>query len=163
MNKRIIAGESAGGGLALQVAYGIQDGTLKAYEPGALAQAKAVVTFFPAGDLKSIWHFNGSLFSIKYHRVNEAYIGGSPQAYPQEYATVDVANHITRNSPPTFIAAGENDHLIPFQSQVQLATALSKMGVPHELISIPFTDHLFLFSQGVVRSQIAFQVDVHFL
>src|SRR5258708_32598999 len=107
MNKRIIAGESAGGGLALQVAYGIQDGTLKAYEPGALAQAKAVVTFFPAGDLKSIWDFNGSLFSINDHRVNEAYIGGSPQAYPQEYATIRDATHITGNSHPTIIVAGE--------------------------------------------------------
>jgi hypothetical protein len=88
----------------------IQEGTVKAYEPGALAQAKAVVAIFPAGDMKSIWDANGSFFGLNDRSVNEVYIGGSPQAYPRAYATVDVANHITRNSSPTFLAAGENDH-----------------------------------------------------
>src|SRR4030088_2328853 len=64
-----------------------------------------------------------------------------PQTYAQAYATVDVSNHITRHSPPTIVIAGEHDHAIPYQSQVQFVDDLTKMGVPHELISIPFTDH----------------------
>jgi len=95
MSKLILSGASAGGGLALQVAYGIQDGTLKAYEPGALAQARAVAAIFPAEDMTSIWNSNGTFFGLNDRSVNEAYIGGSPQAYPQAYVSVNVANHIT--------------------------------------------------------------------
>jgi acetyl esterase/lipase len=164
MSKLIIAGESAGGSLALQVAYGIQDGTLKAYEPGALAKAKAIVTLFPVEDLATVWNANRTVFGLSERSLfGNKYIEGSPQAYPQAYATVNVFNHITRNSPPTFIAAGEHDHLIPYQGHVQFAAALTKMGVPHELISIPFNDHLFTMRPGGISSQIAFQGVGHFL
>src|SRR5258708_12301989 len=64
MSKLIIAGASAGGGLALQVAYGIQDGTLKAYEPGLLAQAKAVVAIFPAQDMTALWNSTTGFFGM---------------------------------------------------------------------------------------------------
>jgi len=64
MSKLIIAGASAGGGLALRVAYGIQDGTLKAYEPGLLAQAKAVVAIFPAQDMTAIWNSTTSFLVL---------------------------------------------------------------------------------------------------
>ena len=157
MNKLIIAGASAGGALALQVAYGIQDGTLKAYEPGALAQAKAVVAIFPSADLAATWRSNGTFFGLNVRSVDSAYIGGSPEAFPEAYATVNPTNHITKHTPPTFIVAGENDHLIPYQSQVQFAAALTKMGVPHELISIPFNDHFFVIRPGSIGGQIAFQ------
>src|SRR6266700_3849778 len=157
MSKLIIAGASAGGGLALQVAYGIQDGTLKAYEPDLLAQAKAVVAIFPAQDMTAIWNSTTSFLGIDNHQVGEEYIGGSPQAYPQAYATVDVSHHITRHSPPTIVIAGQHDHAIPYESQVQFVDDLTKMGVPHEFISIPFNDHFFVFRPGGISSQIAFQ------
>ncbi len=163
MSKLIIAGASAGGGLALQVAYGIQDGTLKAYEPGALAQAKAVVAIFPAQDMTAIWNSTTSFLGIDNHKIGEEYIGGSPQEYPQAYATVDVSNHITRHSPPTIVIVGQHDHAIPYQSQVQFVDNLTKMGVPHEFISIPFTDHFFVFRPGGISGQIAFQGAGHFL
>jgi acetyl esterase/lipase len=163
MSKLIIAGASAGGGLALQVAYGIQDGTLKAYEPGPLAQAKAVVAIFPAQNMTATWNSTTSFLGIDNHQVGEEYIGGSPQAYPQAYATVDVSHHITRHSPPTIVIAGQHDHAIPYQSQVQFVDDLTKMGVPHELISIPFTDHFFVFRPGGISGQIAFQGAGHFL
>lgn len=54
MSKLIVSGASAGGGLALQVAYDIQDGTLKAYESGELAKAQAVVAIFPWDDLTAV-------------------------------------------------------------------------------------------------------------
>lgn len=54
MSKLIVSGASAGGGLALQVAYDIQDGTLKAYESGELAKAQAVVAIFPGDDLTAV-------------------------------------------------------------------------------------------------------------
>jgi len=157
MSKLIIAGASAGGGLALQVAYGIQDGTLKAYEPGALAQAKAVVAIFPAEDMTAIWNSTTTFLGIDNRRVGGEYIGGSPEEFPAAYATVTPANHLTKHTPPTIVIAGQHDHAIPYESQVQFVDDLTKMGVPHEFISIPFNDHFFVFRPGGISGQIAFQ------
>jgi acetyl esterase/lipase len=163
MSKLIIAGASAGGGLALQVAYGIEDGTVKAHEPGLLAQAQAVVAIFPAQDMTAIWNSTTRFLGLDNHTVGEAYLGGSPQEYPQAYATVDISHHITSHSPPTIVIAGQHDHAIPYQSQVQFVDDLTKMGVPHAFISIPFTDHFFVFRPGGLSGQIAFQGVGHFL
>jgi acetyl esterase len=163
MSKLILAGASAGGGLALQVAYGIQDGTVRAYEPGLLAQAKAVVAIFPAQDLTAIWHSTIRFLGIDNHTVGEKYLGGSPQDFPQAYATVDVSHHMSRHSPPTLVIAGQHDHAIPYQTQVQFVADLTKMGVPHAFLSLPFTDHFFVFRPGGLSGQIAFQGVGHFL
>jgi acetyl esterase len=163
MNKLILAGGSAGGGLALQVAYGSEEGTLQAYEPGLLAQAKAVVAIFPGHNLTAIWNSTTRFLWMDNHKVGGAYIGGSPHDYLEAYATVDVCNHISSHSPPTLVVAGITDHVIPYESQVRLVGDLKKMGVPHTFISLPFTDHFSLFRPAGLSGQIAFQGVGHFL
>ena len=163
MSKLILVGGSAGGGLALQVAYGIDEGTLQAYEPGLLAQAKAVVAIFPGNDMTAIWNSTTRFLWMDNHKLGEAYVGGSPQDCPQAYAAVDVWHHISSHSPPTLVIAAKPDHAIPYQSQVRFVGELAKMGVPHTFISLPFTDHFSLFRPGGLSGQIAFQGVGHFL
>ena len=163
MRKLILAGASAGGGLALQVAYGIEGETLQAYEAGPLAQAKAVVAIFPGHNMTAIWNSTTRFLWMDNHKVGEAYIGGSPDDYPEAYATVDAGNHLSSHSPPTLVIAGITDHAIPYESQVRLVGDLAKMGVPHTFISLPFTDHFSLFRPAGLSGQIAFQGVGHFL
>jgi acetyl esterase len=163
MRKLILAGGSAGGGLALQVANGVEEGTLQAYEAGPLAQARAVVAIFPGHNMTAIWNSTTRFLWMDNHHVGEAYIGGSPHDYPEAYATVDVGNHLSSHSPPTLVIAGITDHVIPYESQVRLVGDLEKLGVPHTFISLPFTDHFSLFRPGGLSGQIAFQGVGHFL
>jgi acetyl esterase len=163
MSKLILAGGSAGGGLALQVAYGIEEGTLQSYEPGPLAQARAVVAIFPGHNMTAIWNSTKRFLWMDNHKLGEAYIGGSPHEYPEAYAAVDAGNHLSGHSPPTLVIAGITDHAIPYESHVRLVGDLEKLGVPHTFISLPFTDHFSLFRPAGLSAQIAFQGVGHFL
>ncbi len=163
MSKLLLVGGSAGGALALQVAYGIADGTLQPYVSGPLPHPKAVVAIFPAPDITAIWNTTNRFLGLRTHSVCEKYIGGSPQDFPQAYATVDVPHHVSSHSPPTLVIAGQHDHVIPYQSQVQFVDVLAKKGAPHEFISLPFTDHFSLFRPAGLSGQIAFQAVDRFL
>ena len=81
MSRLILAGSSAGGGPALQTAYGINDGTVKVLLRWArLYPAKAVVALYPSQDLTGLWKKNPRLFGIGLRALSEAFIGGTPGA-----------------------------------------------------------------------------------
>lgn len=163
MNKLLIAGYSAGGCLALETAYGIQDGSMKAYEPGKLFQPKAVITLYPCGDLETMWTADTRLFTFKGRNFLEQYTGGSPETVASEYKYIDPVNHITESTPPTLVVTGKNDHLVPFKSHVNFINKLNEYKVPNTLITIPYNDHVFDQVSNSIGGQIAFQSVSKFL
>lgn len=163
MNKLIISGNSAGGALALQVAYGIQDGTLKANEPGIVPEPKVVVALYPSQNLYTSWEDNTGILTMKTRVFNTDYLGGSPKDFPKEYAVVSPTNHITKNTPPTIVLAGKSDHLVPYRGQVAFAKTLTQAGIPNMFVGLPFTDHSFDTFPEAIGSQIAFKVTTKFL
>ncbi len=163
MSRLILAGSSAGGGLALQTAYGINDGTVKSYEVGAVYPAKAVVALYPCQDLTGLWKKNPRLFGVGLRALSEAFIGGTPEQYPDRYALVDAGTHVSSSSPPTLMIVGKNDHLLPFSDQKALAEKLSAAGVMNEFVALPFNDHFFTIAVGSLGSQISFKVANDFL
>jgi acetyl esterase len=163
MSRLILAGSSAGGGLALQAAYGINDGTVKSYEVGTVYPAKAVIALYPCQDLTGLWKKNPRLFGTGLRALTEAFTGGTPEQYPDRYALVDAGAHVSSSSPPTLMVVGKNDHLLPFADQRALAEKLSAAGVTNEFVALPFTDHLFTIAVGSLGSQISFKVTSDFL
>jgi len=148
MDKLLITGASSGGGLALQVAYEISDGTLKAYLPGELSQPKAVIALYPAQELVELWEKGNKEYNTKY-------IGGSPEEYPKEYEALLPINHITKNTPSTLIVAGESDHLVPYDTQDSLVTALKKAGIHVDEVGLKYSEHSFDLAASSLQSQIA--------
>jgi acetyl esterase/lipase len=163
MSRLILAGSSAGGGLALQTAYGINDGTVKSYEVGTVYPPKAVVALYPCQDLTGLWKKNPRLFGIGLRGLSEAFIGGTPEQYPDRYALVDAGAHVSSSSPPTLMVVGRNDHLLPFADQKALADKLSAAGVTNVFVALPFNDHFFTIAVGSLGSQISFKVANDFL
>lgn len=163
MNKLLIAGYSAGGCIALNVAYGIQDGSIKAYEPGKLFTPKAVVTLYPSDDSEAMWAANTELFVYKGRYFLEQYTGGSPETVASAYKAIDPSNHITENTPPTLVVTGRNDHLVPYDSHVNFINKLNKYQIPNTLITIPYNDHGFDLVPNSIGGQIAFQKVSKFL
>ncbi|MCT1402956.1 alpha/beta hydrolase [Paenibacillus sp. p3-SID867] len=161
MNKLIIAGVSAGGGLALETAYRIQDKTIEAYLDGELYPAQFVVAGYPAHDLAASW--NSEMFGIKGSDRLTAYIVGSPEEYKDAYTAINPLNHIVATTPQTIIVAGKADHLIPYDSHVKLADALTEAGIANELVGIPYFDHFYDYMPGTLGAQISYQVVADFL
>ena len=153
--QRVLAsGQSAGGGLALQVAYGLADGTFASSCGGAPVPPKAVFALYPPDDFALAWRMNTGIGPAGARSLNAAYIGGSPEQYPQRYRAVSAVEHVRPEFPPTLVAAGEHDHLVPFAGHTELATDFSLAGVPNTLVAIPYGEHVFDAAWGGLGSQI---------
>ncbi|MBC1897945.1 alpha/beta hydrolase fold domain-containing protein [Listeria booriae] len=163
MEQLLIAGGSAGGSLALQVGYGLNDGTLKPYISGKIYAPKAVVAVYPAQNMTNIWYEGTNFFGMDGEAFLGAYIGGSPKEKPEAYAAVDVVKHVGKTTPPTLLLVGKNDHLLPYSGQVAFEKLLNEKQVPNKFVAIPYNDHFFDMSGGSIGSQISYQATGDFL
>ena len=51
------------------------------------------------------------------------------------------AYRVTKGAPPTILAHGAKDSVVPYSNAVQMATRLAMAGVPYDLLSYPNSDH----------------------
>ncbi|XUL92483.1 alpha/beta hydrolase [Streptomyces galilaeus] len=71
----------------------------------------------------------------------DRYVGGSPARYPERYGAVDSARRISKGAPPTLILQGSRDHLVFADRAEAFADKLTKAGVTHRCVELPFLDH----------------------
>jgi len=133
-------GGSAGGNLAINVAYKINSGTL-APSCGTAAQlprVQAAIGSYPVVDLSD------SVLESAYGReVASWYVGGTPTQYPGRYRAVDAADQITPVAPPTLILQGSRDHLVYPDHTKAFADKLAAAGITHRYVEIPFLEHAY--------------------
>jgi acetyl esterase/lipase len=161
--RMLLTGQSAGAGLALQVAYGLGDGTVQSSCGGTVRQPKVVFALYPPDDFALGWNMKTKLGPASARNFLQAYIGGSPQEYPDRYRAVSAIYHVRPGLPPTLIAAGEPDHLVPFGGHLELVAKLNQAGVANELVSIPYSDHAYDVIWGSLGAQITRQALEEFL
>jgi acetyl esterase/lipase len=152
--RMLAAGQSAGAGLALQLAYGLGEGVVQSSCGGMPPQPKAVFAIYPPDDFALGWNQNTKLGPITARKLLTAYLGGSPAEFPERYRAVSATFHVRAGLPPIFIAAGANDHLVPYEGHVEFARKLDAAGVPNELLTIPYADHGFDVAWGSIGGQI---------
>ena len=162
-DRTLVAGQSAGASLALQVAYGLAEGTLLSSCGGSAPAPAAVVAVYPAEDLALLWRENLSLGPLKGQDINIAYIGGSPEQFPDRYRATSALDHVRPGLPPTFVTYGEHDHLIPILGHAQLAARLTDAGVANTVLSVPYGDHGYDIMWGGIGTQIMRHVLSEFL
>jgi acetyl esterase/lipase len=163
IDRILIAGQSAGGGLALQVAYGLGDGTVTSSCGGTAPQPKAVFALYPPDDFAMAWSLDTGIAPASARNLNTGYIGGSPEQFPDRYAAVSAVFHVRRGLPPTLIAAGLHDHLVPFGGHDELVGKLNAAGVPNELLGVPYSDHAYDLAWGGIGGQVTRKVVDDFL
>ncbi len=146
----VLMGRSAGGHLALLTAY--KQGRA-ATAPGCAARdvrdtgVAAVVAFYPPTDLSR-------LSSIGYLPGMDRFLGGSPGAVPGRYRHLSPVSHVDPDDPPTFLAYGGADRIVPPGQSELLGEQLQEAGVPHRLVELPWANHTFDFLWGGWSSQI---------
>jgi len=161
--RALLMGQSAGGALAMQVAYGLADGSVKSSCGGVPSQPRAVVALYPPDDLALPWRLNSGLGPISARKFNTGYIGGSPERFPERYRLVSSVYHIQPGAAPTLIAAGEHDHLVPFAGHIEATELLTQAGVPHVLLGIPYADHGYDAAWEGLGAQVTRHVVADFL
>jgi acetyl esterase/lipase len=162
-NHALLVGQSAGASLALQVSYGLGDGSVKSSCGGSAPQPIATFALYPADDMVLAWNSNLTLGPLNLQDSLKAYIGGSPQQFPDRYRAVSPIDHVRSGLPATFIAYGQHDHLVPIAGHPLIAAQLTRLGVANTLLAIPYSDHGFDLAWGSLGAQITRHVLSGFL
>ncbi len=139
----VLMGESAGGSLALLAGYAAGTDRLDPSCPelGPPVIPAGVIAIAPAADLAGIWE-DATLVAAE-RRFPEAYVGGTPDEFPDRYELASPFRLIRADLPPTLLLAGENDHLVRLRRVTSIADRLSAAGADVRLLIVPFVDHGF--------------------
>ncbi|MFD1534910.1 alpha/beta hydrolase [Pseudonocardia aurantiaca] len=140
LDKVATFGGSAGGNLAINVAYKIDAGTLtpSCGSAAQLPRVKAVIASYPVVDMTV--SVGETAFG---EQVSDWYVGGTPAQYPQRYQAIDSANQITPAAPPTLILQGGRDHLVFADHTKAFADELTAAGVTNRYVELPFLEHAY--------------------
>jgi len=137
-----VLGDSAGGSLAINVAYAAALGQVQS-DCGLVPVPAAVVVQYPAVDPLSIYEHGYPVSGFEPRMLMSGYIGGDPYALPDRVRAVSSYSYISDKAPPTLILAPEKDGLVPPWSVYRFAEQARLAGVDVELVRIPFASHVY--------------------
>ncbi len=144
-----LTGGSAGGNLALEIAYKINAGFYRTSSDGTeLPSVDAVSVTFPVASVEDFYQNNDLILGSIAQKMAEAYTGCSPDEDPTLYESVDPVCCVTSFAPPTLLFLGEGDTLVPPRATFELADMLSIQRVPCRLIAVPFGNHMLEMVEG---------------
>lgn len=136
-------GASAGGHLAAMLGT---SGDVKELEGkgGWLDQSsrvQAVVDYFGPTDLTQMGKFPGSMDHDSPDSPESRLVGGPIQEKKDIANTANPITYITQDDPPFLIVHGDQDDLVPFNQSELLHDALTKAGIPSELVQVKNGGH----------------------
>jgi acetyl esterase/lipase len=156
-----LGGRSAGGNLALTVAYTAPDGFSASSCGGTPVPVRSVFAMFPPVDLDAWWQSDLVLHGSR--RDSEQYTGGTPATYPDRYAAASPIRQVRPGLPPTLLVAGASDQFVPAAQSRQLHRQLDQAGVPNRFVELPFADHDYDLSWNGLATQITQHILTDFL
>jgi acetyl esterase/lipase len=148
-DRGVVLGRSAGGHLALLTAHG---------PPLAHASRPplaGVIGLYAPTDL--LWgHGNPFVPDVVDGTASiETYLGGPPDAVPEQYDAATVHPHVGDHSPPTLLVHGEADRLVCARHARVLTAALDAAGRSHRMVLLPHAEHGFDHRDGGLHEQIS--------
>ena len=149
VSRLYLTGGSAGGNMALELAYRINSGEYAAASDGTeLPKVKAVSAMFPACSVADMFTNRDPVLGPTGYRIAAAYTGVAPEEDPELFRSLEPVNHISKAAAPTFIMVGAGDSLVPPQATYRLHGALDAAGIPNECVVVPYGNHLMDMVDG---------------
>jgi acetyl esterase/lipase len=132
--RRVVAmGESAGANLANLLGTSSPSA---ASVQGVSAAVSAVISFSSPTDLSTLY-----AESPPAGKAASQFLGGPPWAVPSSYAAASPVDQVAPGDPPVLLVHGGNDPLVPVSQSEELAAALTRAGVPNQLVVIQGGGH----------------------
>jgi acetyl esterase/lipase len=126
----VLLGRSAGGQLALLVAYTAHDPSIR-----------GVISFYGPADLFYAYTHPSNPAVYDSTGVLEAYLGGNPDQVMTQYDDASPINFIGEDTPPTLLIHGGRDELVSVVQSERLSGALERAGRRHLLLMLPWATH----------------------
>ena len=159
----VLGGDSAGGQLAVSVAYHAASGTQASSCGSPVPVPRAVVAEYPAVDLVDGYQHGARspvpTFDARW--LAATYTGGSPAEVPEHYRAISGIAALTPQAPPTLVLAGGRDSLVPLPGLQRFVATARATGVDTTLVTVPFADHAFDVIDGSLGAQAAVSVMQH--
>ncbi|MEU4340366.1 alpha/beta hydrolase [Nocardia sp. NPDC023852] len=136
-----IAGDSAGGQLALMAAYTVED---RQFPPSCAvpeAPVRSVMGWYAPTDLPSLITHTRLPNSLQQYLGD--YLGTDNATQPARIAQISPISHVRTGLPPTLLVQGDIDRMIPNTQAPALVDRLHAVNVPAEAVVIPWVDHNF--------------------
>lgn len=154
-----MGGMSAGGTLAMNTAYRLQNGTIRAAEGPTPTAPASVVGFYPGTDVTQMWKTDVS----GTREAAELFTGGTPARYPQRYREVSPTTDIRKGLQRTLLVVGDSDRSARPEAIKNFAASLRADDVDTTFKELPFAEHAFDDAYGSITSQTSRQILLHFL
>lgn len=135
VNRLVVSGESAGGHLALTTGMIPESAGLDRECPGApLPKVAAIIDWYGIADVVDLLDGpNRKAYAVQW-------LGSLPNR--EEVARrVSPLTYVRAGLPPVLAIQGDADPTVPYQHSVRLTEALTKAGVPNQLVTIPGGKH----------------------
>lgn len=159
----VLGGDSAGGQLAVSVAYHAASGTQASSCGSPVPVPRAVAVEYPAVDLVDGYDHGARSpvpqFDARW--LASTYTGGTPSQVPERYRAISGTAALSRQAPPTLVLAAARDSLVPLPGLQRFAAAARAGGVDASLVTVPFADHAFDVVDGSLGAQAATSILQH--
>lgn len=146
-NRIAVMGASAGGHLALLVAFGgVRAASAEpAVFPGVSDSVRAVVDFYGITDLTTRRRSlaDGTPTSRWMDSYAGDMLGVSLERDPAAWRDASPVFHIQPSSPPVLIVHGLSDSTVDYPQAIELADDLAARGVEHQLVLLKGVGHMF--------------------
>ena len=129
-HRLVLLGRSAGGQLALSVAYAEPDPAVR-----------GVVSFYAPADMKYGYEHPSNPWVLDSIAVLEAYLGGNPSQVPVTYELASPIRFVSSTTVPTLLIHGVRDELVFIAQSERLAVRLAQAQRPHYLLRLPWATH----------------------
>lgn len=140
----VLLGRSAGGQIALDVAYHDAD-------PGL----RGVIAFYAPTDLRWSWEHPVNPRVLDIRGALRDFLGGGPEAEPARYVAASSVQAVRRELPPTLLLHGGRDELVSARHSQELDRLLATAGVPHLTLLLPWATHGFDYLSGSPGEQLS--------
>lgn len=162
-SRLVVGGDSAGGQLAVSVAYHAASGSQASSCGAPVPVPRAVAVEYPAVDLVDGWTHGARSpvppFDARW--LAETYTGGTPAEVPDHYRAISGIAALSAQAPPTLVVAAGRDSLVPLPGVQRFVAAARADGVDAGQVTIPFVDHAFDVVDGSLGAQAAQSVLQH--
>jgi acetyl esterase/lipase len=148
----VLLGRSAGGQIALQAAYTLNDPSIK-----------GVIGFYAPADMVFGYSLPTNPLIMDSRKLMEQYLGGGYPAVPQNYAASSPIEHLASSSAPTLLLHGRPDVLVSWRHTVHMRAKMDSLGVRHFVVDVPWGAHGFDYIFRGPGSQISLYFIERFL
>ncbi len=127
-----LVGRSAGGQIAVATAYG-----------ETLPGVRAVVALYACHDMDFVWSIRSEHDALNSHKLMSQFLGGGPEGEAQaaRYRSASGEKLVHPRAPRTLLIHGALDELVWCRHSERLSAALTREGVPHVFVKLPWATH----------------------